>query len=359
MSETILVAMSGGVDSCMTAALLLESGCKLYGATMQLYCGEKDENVCGSSKDAADAATLAAHFGFPHEILKYTDAFKEQVIRRFADGYAKGETPNPCIECNRYMKFSLLWEKAKAMGCDAIATGHYARVEKDEKSGRFVLKKPRDISKDQTYVLYHLTQEQLAHTRFPLGEYLKTEVRQMAQERGLVAASKPDSQDICFVPDGDYAAFLERYTGETVPAGEFVDANGKVLGKHKGHIHYTVGQRKGLGVAFGRPMFVLGKDAQNNKVVLGTKEQLACTALLADDVNWMAFDTLTQPIKAMVKTRYHQPETPATIYPCENGVRVEFDQPKVAAPGQAVVFYDGDTVLGGGTIRTLIRGEQQ
>ncbi len=355
MSKKILVAMSGGVDSAMTAALLLESGNTLHGATMQLYCGDKDENVCGSQRDAEDAAALAKSLDFPHETLPLTQEFEQQVISRFAKGYFKGETPNPCIECNRYMKFDRLLQRAKELGCDAIATGHYARVEKDAQSGRYLLKKPLDLSKDQTYVLYHLSQVQLAHTVFPLGDYLKTDIRKMAEERGFSMASKPDSQDICFVPDGDYAAFLERYTGKKTPCGNYVSAANEVLGKHKGHIHYTIGQRKGLGVAFGQPMYVIGKDADKNTVTLGTKEQLPVTALLADDINWISIETLTAPIRVTVKTRYHQPETPATVSPVENGVLVTLDRPQVAAPGQAVVFYDGDTVVGGGTIRKLER----
>ncbi len=353
MQEKVLVAMSGGVDSAMTAALLLDAGCEVFGATMQLYCGEKDENVCGSRKDADDAAALAATLGFPHEILQLSRDFDREVVRRFADGYLCGETPNPCIECNRYMKFGRLIALAKARGFDAIATGHYARVEKDKKSGRFLLKKAVDASKDQTYVLYHLTQDQLAHTRFPLGEYHKSEIRQMAAARGFSMASKPDSQDICFVPDGNYAAFLKRYTHTTIPNGNYLDINGKTLGIHKGHIHYTIGQRKGLGVAFGQPMYVIDKNAAGNTVTLGTKEQLPCTSLFADDVNWIAIDNLKAPIRVSVKTRYHQPETPATVSAVQGGVLVTLDTPQVAAPGQAVVFYDGDTVVGGGTIRRI------
>lgn len=355
MSKKVLVAMSGGVDSAMTAALLLESGYTLHGATMQLYCGKGDEAVCGSGRDAADAAALAESLGFPHETLPYTDEFAKQVISRFVDGYAKGETPNPCIECNRYMKFDQLLQRAKALDCAYIATGHYARVEQDPTSGRYLLKKPFDLSKDQTYVLYHLSQEQLAHTMFPLGEYLKSDIRQMAAERGFSMAKKPDSQDICFVPDGDYAAFLREYAGVSAKRGDYIDTNGKTIGTHEGHIHYTIGQRKGLGVAFGQPMYVIDKDAKHNTVTLGTKEQLPVTALFADDVNWISIENLTAPIRVTVKTRYHQPETPATVSAANGGVLVTLDRPQVAAPGQAVVFYDGDTVVGGGTIRELKR----
>lgn len=355
MNKHVLVAMSGGVDSAMTAALLLESGYTLHGATMQLYCGEQDENVCGSKRDAQDAAMLANSLGFLHEVVPCTAAFEETVIRRFVDGYVKGETPNPCIECNKYMKFDHLLELAYAHGCDRIATGHYAQVEYDRQSGRYLLKKPLDLSKDQTYVLYHLTQEQLAHTIFPLGKYLKTDVRQMATARGFSMASKPDSQDICFVPDGDYVAFLQRYAGVVPQKGNYIDASGKKIGTHNGHICYTIGQRKGLGVAFGQPMYVIDKDATKNTVTLGTKEQLPITTLFADDLNWISIEKLDAPIRVSVKTRYHQPETPATVSPAENGVIVTLDRPQVAAPGQAVVFYDNDVVVGGGTIRHLER----
>lgn len=351
--------MSGGVDSSVAAALLKEQGYELCGVTLRLYDGAEiaeDEvmtKTCCSLTDVEDARRVAARMGFRHVVFSFTDCFRKEVIDRFAKGYEEGRTPNPCIDCNRFIKFGKLLDRAKQLDMDGIATGHYARVEYDEPSGRYLLKKARDASKDQTYVLYAMTQEELSRTLFPLGNLLKAEVRQLAEERGLVNARKPDSQDICFVPSGDYAGFLEKKMAVKMPTGNFLDTDGNVIGKHKGHIHYTIGQRKGLGVSFAAPRYVVRKDAGNNTVTLGTAEDLFSDSLIADDVNWISIESLKEPMNVEVKTRYHQTESPATLYPQEGGsVLVRFKNPQRAVtPGQAVVFYSGDIVVGGGTIR--------
>lgn len=357
--KKVMIAMSGGVDSS-AALLMLKDKYELMGVTLQLYdngdltCDMK--GTCCSLSDVEDARAVAAKFNVPHYVFNFKDRFREQVIARFNQSYLDGETPNPCIDCNRYIKFEAMLDRALSLECDYIATGHYARVEYDENRGRWLLKKAisedGDNSKDQSYVLYNLTQEQLSHILFPLGAIKKSEVRRLAEKNGLVNADKPDSQDICFVPDGNYAAFITKTTGINPKHGNVVDSSGHVFGRHNGLINYTIGQRKGLGIAFGKPMYVIGKDSEKNIVIVGTDEELFSKILTARDLNWISVPELTEPIKCKAKTRYKQVEQPCTVYPLENGnVRVEFEQPQRAiTAGQRVVFYDGDIVVGGGVI---------
>ena len=352
--EKVLIAMSGGVDSSVAAYLMKQQGCDCVGVTMRLFSnddiGLSREKSCCSLDDVQDARSVAAKLAIPYYVFNFTGDFKSQVIDRFTSAYACGQTPNPCIDCNRYLKFERLYERAQLMGCDAVVTGHYARI--GQENGRFVLKKALDASKDQSYVLYSLTQEQLAHTRLPLGEFEKTDTRRIAEELGFFNARKPDSQDICFVPDGDYAAFIERTTGKTYPEGNFVDEQGNVLGRHRGIIHYTIGQRRGLGIAAETPLYVKRIDPERNEVVLCRDEALYSRALTAKELNWMAFETPPDSFRASAKIRYRHAEQPCTVKVLPGGrVAVEFDEPQRAAtPGQAVVFYHGDTVLGGGVI---------
>ena len=350
-----LIAMSGGVDSSMAAALLCEQGFSCIGCTMKLYenedIGESASRTCCSLDDTEDARRVAAKLGIPYYVFQFSDEFREKIMCRFAQEYQRGRTPNPCIDCNRYMKFDKLFSRAKEIGCDYVVTGHYARTAFED--GRWLLKRGLDPSKDQSYVLYSLTQEQLAHVLFPLGGYTKQEIRQMAAERGLINAEKPDSQDICFVPDGDYASFIEQFTGEPSVPGNYVSPDGKVLGTHKGIIHYTLGQRKGLGIAMGRPVFVCAIRPETNEVVIGDEELLFSREAVVADINWIIPEPAA-PIRVTAKARYRHREQPAEVIPLAPGkALLRFDEPQRAiTPGQAAVFYDGDTVLGGGEIES-------
>lgn len=346
-----LIAMSGGVDSSVAA--LLMGDCERVGCTMRLFDAEETENkrpnTCCSLEDVEDARAVCYRLGIPYHVFNFTDDFEDKIIRKFVDSYRRGITPNPCIDCNRYMKFDKLFYRARQLDCDCVVTGHYARIE--EEDGKFVLKKALDSSKDQSYVLYSMTQEQLAHTRFPLGELKKDEVRRIAEENGFVNAQKSDSQDICFVPDGDYAAFIERKCG-AMTTGDFVTTAGKVLGRHKGISHYTIGQRKHLGISVGEPIYVVKINAEDNTVVLGDESALFSTVAQVGDFNWIAGVAPDSPVRCKAKTRYRQQEQPAIAYLKEDGtVEVVFDEPiRAITPGQACVLYDGDVVLGGGVI---------
>ena len=348
-----LIGMSGGVDSSVAALLMLRAGYECIGATMRLYdndmIGLEKGHTCCSLDDVEDARSVARRLGIPHYVFNFKDDFERQVIRKFVSCYECGGTPNPCIDCNRYLKFDRLLRRALELGCDCVVSGHYAQVRKS--GDRYLLYKAADKAKDQTYFLACLNQEQLARIQFPLGGLTKQEVRAIAEENGFINARKHDSQDICFVPDGDYARFMEDFTGKHYPAGDFLDESGRVVGTHNGAVRYTIGQRKGLGLAMGAPVYVCGKDMQANTVTVGPEEMLFDRIVYADEVNWIAIPELTGPLRVTARTRYHQVEQAATVYPAECGFRLEFDQPQRApTPGQAVVLYQGDVVLGGGTI---------
>ena len=357
--ERVVIGMSGGVDSSVAAAVLKEQGYDVVGVTMRLWDGEtvegeELESTCCSLSAVEDARRVAFHLGIDYYVLDFRKEFSASVIDYFANEYLLGRTPNPCIACNRHLKFDAMLKKAELLGADKVATGHYANIDYDAASGRYLLRRAAAATKDQTYALYALTQAQLAHTLMPLGQFKsKDEVREYAKKLGLPTAKKKDSMEICFVPDQDYAAFIQRRVGALPPEGDFVDLEGNVLGRHKGVVHYTVGQRKGLGIAFGKPMFVVRIDAAKNQVVLGESGSEFSDSLLAIDENLIPFDDITAPIRADIKVRYSAKPAPGEISREGKYLRVRFDQPQRAiTPGQAVVFYqpNGDLVLGGATI---------
>lgn len=349
--KRVLVGMSGGVDSSVAAILLMRQGYEPVGCTLMLH-----KTAAG---EAEDAAKICERLGIEHHLLDFTQEFKDIVVGNFINEYFAGNTPNPCVVCNRYIKFEKMLEAADRLGCRYIATGHYAVIR--EENGRFLLYRPKDRAKDQTYVLYKLSQSQLSRVLMPLADTSKEQVRQIAQEYGLVNADKKDSQDICFVPDGDYAGFIERFTQKKSPSGEFTDTGGAVLGTHNGLIRYTIGQRKGLGIALGKPAFVIEKDAQSNRVVLDTDEtKLFYKKVLVRELNFIPFEGIEEPIEVQAKLRYRHNASPATLTPLENGCAVlEFREPQRApSPGQSAVFYDGERLVGGGIIVKGIKEDE-
>jgi tRNA-specific 2-thiouridylase len=364
----IAVAMSGGVDSSAAAAMLKDEGHELVGFTMQLWnqrrglsVGEDGEPLpsrCCSLDDVYDARRVAEELGFPFYVLNLERDFERDVVAPFVQSYLAGETPIPCVACNSRLKFASLDRLAQSLGCEKVATGHYARVARDEEQNRHRLLKGLDARKDQTYFLWELTQEQLSRSLFPLGELSKPEAREAARRHGLYVAEKQESQEICFVPDGDYAGFIDRYLEaegreeERPAAGEIVDAGGRVLGEHGGVHRYTVGQRRGLGVSRQLPLYVLRVEPESNRVVVGHEDELLSDEFTAAGVNWVAFEEPAEPVRADVRVRYRHREAPATITPLGGGrARVRFDEAQRAVtPGQATVFYRGDEVVGGGWI---------
>lgn len=354
-NKKALIAMSGGVDSSVAAYLAKNKGYDCIGATMKLFNGINDDlqtDACCSESDIEDAKSVAYKLGIPYHVFNFKERFSECVIDKFVLAYENGATPNPCVDCNRHLKFERLFLSACELEADYVVTGHYAKNEYDEKNGRFLLKKAADPTKDQSYFLYSLTQEQLAHTLFPLGGFKKSEIRQIAEDCGFINAKKHDSQDICFVENGKYADFIEKYRNRSYPPGDFIDKNGLVLGKHNGIIRYTVGQRRGLGIAYKHPLYVISVNPESNAVVLGEEKDLYKNEIYAEDINLISVSDINGALRCKAKVRYSQGEKPAVIEKCaENKIKITFDEPQRAATkGQAVVFYDNDTVIGGGTI---------
>ena len=348
--KKIMIGMSGGVDSTVAAHLLKQNGFDVAGMNCRFFCEDEDKLL--SDDDVKDARSVCENLGIPLYVSDLRKEFSDCVIRDFLESYEKGETPNPCVCCNKHMKFDLMLRKAEEYGYDNIATGHYAIIENDS-NGRFLLRKGADLSKDQSYVLYVLNQHQLSHSQFPLGNLCKSEIREMAESLGFINANRKDSQDICFVPDGDYASFIERRTGKTYPSGDFVTRDGRILGQHKGIIRYTVGQRKGLGLALPAPMYVSEKDVENNRVILTDNESLFTRTLTAKNINLIPFDKIDSSIRVKAKIRYAHREQWATVHQTdEDTLFVEFDEPvRAIAKGQSLVMYDDDYVVGGGIIK--------
>ena len=351
-----LIGMSGGVDSSVAALLMLEAGFECIGATMRLYGGQaspaEGSKTCCSLDDVEDARSVAHRLGIKHYVFNFTEEFQQQVMDQFVAVYQAGGTPNPCIDCNRYLKFGKLLQRAQELRCDVLVSGHYARTEQDPSTGRYLLMRAADRAKDQTYFLACLSQQQLSRIRFPLGDLTKTQVRELAEKHGFLNARKHDSQDICFVPGGDYTAFLTGYTGKALEPGDFLNTQGQVVGRHRGAVCYTIGQRKGLGLAMGKPVYVCAKDMAAKTVTVGPNEALFSRELWAKDWVFFPFEQLTEPLAVTAKIRHSQFDQKATVYPEADGLaRVVFDEPQRAiSPGQAVVLYQGEMVIGGGTI---------